>query len=78
LKTLELLKIEKQRNKPCDKTEITSEVPKIRTKVENLANFSKVIRIERNYLEFNFFLNFYTLLLFHIDPFLHMDQLKVL
>ena len=49
-------KIEKQRGKPCDKTEVKSEVPKKITKIQNLANFTKVSGIERNYLEFNFFL----------------------
>ena len=49
-------KVEKQRGKPCDKTEISTEVPKIRTKMENLANFTKVIRIDKNHIEFNFYL----------------------
>ena len=49
-------KVEIQRGKPCDVTEISTEVPKIRTKIENLANFSKVIRIDKNQIEFNFFL----------------------
>jgi GTPase SAR1 family protein len=51
-----ITKVEKQTNKPCNKKEIVTEVSKIRTRNENLANFTKVIRIERNFLEFNFYL----------------------
>ncbi len=49
-------KVEKQRGKPCDKTEIPIEIPIIRHKTENISNFSKIFKIEKNYLEFNFFL----------------------
>jgi len=49
-------KNEKLRGKPCDKPEITIEVPVIKQRLDNLANFTKVFRIEKNYFEFNFFL----------------------
>jgi len=49
-------KNEKLRGKPCDKPEIPIEVPKIKQKIENIANFSKIFRIDKNYFEFNFFL----------------------
>lgn len=49
-------KNEKLRGKPCDKAEIPIEVPLIKQKFDNLANFTKIFRIEKNYFEFNFFL----------------------
>jgi GTPase SAR1 family protein len=32
------------------------EVPKIHTKIDNLTNFTKIIRIDKNQIEFNFFI----------------------
>ena len=49
-------KKEKLRGKPCDNTEIPIKVPLIKQKLDNLANFTKIFRIEKNYFEFNFYL----------------------
>lgn len=53
---IKTIKNEKLRGKPCDKPEIPIEVPLIKQKIDNLANFTKVFRIEKNYFEFNFYL----------------------
>jgi GTPase SAR1 family protein len=47
---------EKDHLKPCEYGSEKIEVPKIRTKIENLTNFTKVIRIDKNQIEFNFFI----------------------
>lgn len=50
------IKNEKLRGKPCDKPEIIIEQSKVRHKLDNLTNFTKIFRVEKNYFEMNCFL----------------------
>jgi len=46
----------KEKNqKPCFNKDIPKIIPKIKTKLDNLTNYTKIFRLERNYLEFKFF-----------------------
>ena len=52
---LKTKKNEKLRGKPCDKPEIPIEVSKMKQKIDNVTNFTKIFRIDKNLIEFNFF-----------------------